>query len=492
MIGKRLLNIVSLLFVGRALAVQLRSCDAVKESAFDPTICSGSNAVISYCIHTDNKIYEVTNRNPTEFACNELPVGEGIKVFEGDNGVNLETGTVSIDSNLAMYVCGNDSVCVKTIGYAKISSGYFKIEESGGAGTSGSGAVENGGDCSASSTNGKYDTINNVVCLDGASKKAGFSSPGNYILSTTDTGSIFGIPEGKDGIVLTATSNVIYYNKLFTQTDYCVDATTKKIDVRTSQICGTSGCENYFTCTAGVCEDTTSDDYGVCTSQPQPTCNLSVPSTCGAGYYLAGAGPSLVTEIDGTPKDLYHCNGSTRCDKITENIPIGYLVNSDAINNANIPFINCYKDGGEIKCIPINVTAVECSEAGTLFKTASGPVTYNICLDGSHSATKATQAESYLMNAVNTLGVVETKANNFVIIDIDTDGNITVPLKNPQNDKKYKFANAEKRIITEDSLDIDTYCPSGLSSLTEYKLNKCTDDGVADEDSVYYYKATAL
>jgi len=57
---------------------------------------------------------------------------------------------------------------------------------------------------------------------------------------------------------------IFYVIFLWLETDYCVDNATKKIEVKTSQVCGTNNCEKYFSCTSGDCQDTTNES---CTPQ---------------------------------------------------------------------------------------------------------------------------------------------------------------------------------------------------------------------------------
>ncbi|ORY29404.1 hypothetical protein LY90DRAFT_512894 [Neocallimastix californiae] len=540
------------------------SCDTLKGSAFTSSDCEDTETTVTHCIGSDKKIYEVTNTET--FACNTTPLAKNVYIFNvpedtytslgaskpsdwdtdcttkyySDDAGTLATGECtsnwadnsfyqknvgiknvkvvsltteddtdpldSIAGRLVMYVCDAQKECKQTIGYIKMDydtdntlrSSYYKILATGGA------IADAGSACDGSTNIGDVSGTRGV-CLSVSGKSVEFSAPGDYLLDgTLAGGSIFTLPSsnGNNALVLTATSNVIYYNKAFTQTDYCVDNATKKIEVKTSQVCGTNNCEKYFSCTSGDCQDTTNES---CT--PQPTnndCNLATSDAqnCDKGYYLADAGTTTLVD-DGEEGDLYECKenevtpAQIDCTNISEtnkNIPLGYLINADYQHNSDYPIIECYLNQGTRKCKAVDVTDISCGTSGTNVATAGkifsndGKTTFKICLDGTNSGIKGGAALSYLMNASGTLGIT-AKADNFIVVNIDTAGNIKIELKDDVTTvNKYKFTNNNKKIITRDSTDKDTYCTVDPITLVDYKLNKC-EDGVADGDLVYYYKS---
>jgi len=511
MFGKKSLSILSLLFIGRALAtdITLPLCTTFKDD-FASTDCTDTSAAVTHCLGSDNKIYKVTNTGT--FACNTAPLATGVYVFNvpasGNNSVvslTSDENTDPLDSiadRLVMYVCGTDNVCSQTIGYIKMvydqdnsaTSSYYKIETSGGT-TQGAGSA-----CTTSTIGDVSATYGVCLGVDGVSVE--FSAVGDYLLDgTLEAGSIFTLPtETYNSIVLTATANVIYYNKAFTVTDYCVDAATKKIEVKVNQVCGNNNCENYFSCAAGDCKDTSTES---CTTTPPggSDCNLgtTAATNCVVGYYLADTGLKTLVDTANDAGDLYECEeneitpAQIDCAKISAaNLPIGYLINADANHKSAVPIIECYNDNGTKKCKAVDVSADACGTvesgstitAGKIFSD-DAKTTFKLCLDGTNSGAKGTSDTSYLMNASGVLGIA-AKADNFMIVNIDTKGNIKIELKADATVNKYKFANSEKKIITKNSSDKSTYC-SPTPTLVEYKLNKC-DDGVIEGDLVYFYK----
>lgn len=234
---------------------------------------------MTHCLGGDKKIYEVTNTGT--FACNTTPLAENVYIFKvpadtyvltteepgdwsskctdyftesGGNYSSVVSGdctsltwtestyyqrtlvgnehvsTVTLSSEddsdpltsvanrLVMYVCDGSSKCAQTIGYIKNTYdtdstekySYYKILTSGGASAGAGSACVGTNNGEVSSTNG--------VCLSVAGKSVEFLAPGDYLLDGTLGTSIFTLPSnGNNSLVLTATANVIYYNKAFTR-----------------------------------------------------------------------------------------------------------------------------------------------------------------------------------------------------------------------------------------------------------------------------------
>lgn len=160
------------------------------------------------------------------------------------------------------------------------------------------------------------------------------------------------------------------------------------------------------------------------------------------GYYLADTGLKTLVDNANDEGDLYECtlngdSGKIECTNISSTnskIPLGYLINADDNHKTAIPIIECYLDGTR-KCKAVAVTDTSCgSVAGTNVATPGkifsddANTTFKLCLDGTNAGVKGASSLSYLMNASGVLGIA-AKADNFMIVNIDTTGNIKLELK---------------------------------------------------------------
>jgi len=157
---------------------------------------------------------------------------------------------------------------------------------------------------------------------------------------------------------------------------------------------------------------------------------------CKAGYYLAKTNTKrLVDKTNNIAGDLYECIGSNTitCKKIPDNdIPIGYLINQDSRHNSFVPIITCsFRDQKRI-CYPIAITKSSCGKiasskvatGGSIFKNNNK---FDLCLDGSMTATKDVTTARYLMEATTNLGI-ESIYGNYIAASIDKVGNIKIDL----------------------------------------------------------------
>jgi len=137
------------------------------------------------------------------------------------------------------------------------------------------------------------------------------------------------------------------------------------------------------------------------TKQCIQKCNLASNNAtgCKEGYYLADDSKNYVTATSTSTGTLYKCTTESetiKCNAISTNIPIGYLVNAGNQNESvDIPFIKCELsiDSQNVKstvCKPYTPVAIttNCSDSTPTLSVGDivavtnneGVITYDVCL----------------------------------------------------------------------------------------------------------------
>lgn len=362
-----LLLLASKLVVNVSADLAIPACTSLK-AGFETSSCSDTTGTtVSYCLHTDNKIYEITDL--TTITCKATALSSpGVNVFKvttdscqnitgstkpsdwnencntkyySDNNCSTQITETCDDSSwtsastvykkitiaekitisdssatsdpvgdaakLVMYVCDSTSVCTQTAGYIKVEytggPNYYGIDARGG----GAAVTAYITACDGSSNIGKYKTDSNEVCLSSSTQTAGFSA-GNYILDgSLDGGSIFALPTTgtNPGIVLTTTANAIYYNKAYAETNNCVTTSTKVIQAKGSNTCGTTPCDVCLTCTNGDCQEANATPPPATQDCTITSSNgtLTATGTCTDGYNIgctSGSGAPYTVDNTGS------------------------------------------------------------------------------------------------------------------------------------------------------------------------------------------------
>jgi len=274
--------------------------------------------------------------------------------------------------------------------------------------------------------------------------------------------------------------------------DYCI-STTNEINTRIDGFCNADACVSQVTCTDGVCVDLahscTRDD----TVLPTPCNPKTAPGECLAGYYILSGNDLLAAAGEG---DLYHCTEKGSCGDgavAAAQYPTGYLVNADptAANIAAVPYIQCTKGG---KCLGLDkttITAENCNgdsvKAGDLIYVDA--VGYNLCITkGTNTGVAINNNDKYF------ICYEESSANAFTgkipdgfcgIVEM-TATDITLKDYVGSTSTKYIYTNANQKIYLTSSDDI---CKAP-NTITEFKLDYCSDKATTDATDYYIKGAT--
>jgi hypothetical protein len=210
---------------------------------------------------------------------------------------------------------------------------------------------------------------------------------------------------------------------------------------------------------------------------------LVVDPTDTSGYYItADDGTAALSAYSSSIGSLYECvNASThlKCSSITgADIPNGFLVNAGNGGTGKAPYIECKGSSG---CNPIAVTGTSCAATaeslavttGTLYKEG-GEGNFKICIfDGVSKAVELGGSEgNYFISTASSLFGLAEKADHFMVINIDTVGNITV--KKERVRYRYTDGDAiaiESRTTAGNKKEVGEICGSG-SQATEYILDE--------------------
>lgn len=493
MFGKKLLSIICVLFVGQFSRVSATYTKSLPVCGTTQSSCDGTtySAGATYFCVDDNKIYGMDG---TDACQGKLEDGVHLFVYTSETGITEATiGENASDVNkLIAYNCSN-GVCQQTSGYFKNASNtYYNVNTSSGDATvtTKTGATDCTGKIGELISNGG----GIYLCLDSDKsiltyKSDGDPANGNFLVTSF---SVDGTP--KTNAVVKANNSYVIYDELYNGEEDCVNE-DKEIQKRDVNWCASDTC-NYYDCAAGTCTDITARN---------PTCNPTVPSNCGEGYYLYHADGRLVS-ANGETGTLYLCNtGGAACKIVAEvndsqhtntPIPKGYLINADTENFATVPFFKCTE--GACTAIALTTSSTDCTgkAIGDLIYTTSESInTYSVCTatsgdpiitlatynSGTKTITNKVNNKKYLISVKydnrNVFGEAASGESDFIYASTEiTDGSITTI----ENEGRYVYTTSTSAEIKErGNNDICAAVPpstikSPKSGMTEYKQDEGT------------------
>jgi len=506
MFAKNILSITALLFIGS----QLLSVNAENACVFD-SVSAGSCSVGSCSSGEQNKYYVITGGNTAVYTGTNIS-GVLVKV----NGAGDDCDPVT-DIGIFKTTLANGTPAY----ISKDSIGQISFLDD----------LATTPDC----VDGKLTDTGNL-CIDSAYSNAITLTAGkNYLVKNaysifTGTAADLVATKYEDN-----GNSLIKDESITGDEDYCVSSTTKVITERAKNYCDTTiGCDEYYVCTTGLCEDKTTD-YSV----RKGTCNPITGAECEGGdngdyYYIGNAkglvsgtlGESLETTA-GTTGYLYKCtiSGGSSSGCTIDESSAGYFVNSagddikyiqctvgessntcKGLIDAPETVVNCvanssgiildgaqYKqctDENDVNATPItaksNTIQVTdtCTSNGELIKGTD--TNYKICVKQSNDSLVAVEfsTASYFIDSGNTSPFNDNElANHFVMVDIDSEKAVLNTTA-----KKYRYAiTATRQIIEKANAEANGMCQSGSLKTTtghEFAMTKPS----AGVDHVNYYK----
>jgi hypothetical protein len=237
----------------------------------------------------------------------------------------------------------------------------------------------------------------------------------NYVV--VDTGGILG---GTAGDIVAVTTALVKDETITGTEEYCVDSETRAILEKKKEFCeggSEDHCEFYYTCTTGVCEDTTTKIKRRSGCDPTDSDTFS---NCATGYHVDNS------------KILYDCTQNSSCTP-QHNI-IGYVKDIENSNN----YIKCIAtsnlDNGLVKneceSIPITGLKTVCNEegAGVGALINHGTDGVSICL------TDDADGHKKLVGAAATYFISSETVNTFVKTASEVEGSL-VMLNTDVNDQ---------------------------------------------------------
>jgi len=368
MFGKKILSVVSVLFLGSKIAIAAavpRATGAITIDACDnigngiaTTTCVNGETATSLCIK-DNKIYSYDNSVTT---CNTgtvhtLSSSLNVVSLTAETTVTAEnlSGTPYSDgTKLAIFDC-DASTCKQTYGYVTDGSKYYEVSHNvASKEVNADQYVESATDCSANV--GKLIKFNDRVylCIDVA-KSVELKNDGtgeNYLMAN-ENGNIFSAAESADypKLVVKQGAKAITFNNLYTDEEYCV-YDSNLIMSRIDQFCVGNILDNLYNCDEGKCQVT--------------------GSPIGAGSYI-------VADKNGD-LGLYTCTGEGP--------------------------VNCVKDDGSLNGIKV-VSDTENDEGYTFLKTVDKDGLKEIDNDGKLADAKLTLYDCKNGECIRTAGFIQ-------------------------------------------------------------------------------------
>jgi len=226
--------------------------------------------------------------------------------------------------------------------------------------------------------------------------------------------------------------------------------------------------------------------------------NILPVANTAVGYYSTTSATSyeVVTEPE-SDVTLYSCAADTnglKCDQVTSNKPIGYLKNQDDTGSAT--YIYCPKSG---ICNAIEVTGTSCAETASDPAVTTGSLhsNNNFCVynsgDESIELTGANEG-MYFVSAATNLFELTAKADSFIVVKLDEQGNLTVVKESTP--VRYRYAlttDTKNKIHTRAQAKIETgpdeICGSGKPK--EFTMIQWTSSDIdSDKGKADYYIAT--
>jgi len=185
----------------------------------------------------------------------------------------------------------------------------------------------------------------------------------------------------------------------------------------------------------------------------------------------------------------------------TENIPVGYI-------KVGAGYMECkYGTEGNKECKPVTVSKTACDVAGELFKTDSG-TKINLCLDSTNNIKVDLTTDTlpagidsegqYIISVAGGLFGIGNRNDNrnyYVIIDVDSLGNVTVKEKEIEI-KKYRYTDRSASttniyklydgVIDAAERAVDHICETGKIKAYEYEYIPYTVESGGDPTIDYY------
>lgn len=466
MFGKKVLKVISALFVGTQLislanAADLTSCNNVDNMS---DVCADATTTSKNCIDSDGKIYEIETGTSCAIRGTQYTTA-GIVVFEDDGtnvGGSAKTDNSGTLSNYAAYRCtgtGANTTCERTYGYVKLGSYVCTI-----------GKVEDPACVAASSITTGCDLASiGSLCLNTDIKLKLTDTPDltkkiddtgaavNYMMknvasniftNAADNGSA-DTPVNKN-IIIEASENAIVL--LSNSYDYCEN--TGGVVVPTFEDFCTqnddSHCQNIQECTNGLCKRAGGDDALTCESIVATTSGAN--SGCTDGYYIATNESGGALKTNGTAGTLFSCTTGT-CTVVDAEFKVGYYKFAGQTNK----YIVCSTKNA-CTSVAVKTDKANCGVADVAVGDVINNGTNNIlCLDTTEKGgvildNVTTYNGDYFMNGIAE-NVVNTKPSEFVIVSVAGE---TVQLKDKVSDSipKYKYTSDVSKIYGRQSNDV--------------------------------------
>ncbi|KAG4092928.1 hypothetical protein H8356DRAFT_1294341 [Neocallimastix lanati (nom. inval.)] len=467
MFVKKFLSIFTLLFLGRHLTTVSAACEPTYGTGYECGSCTDEGDIggLHYVnskvieVYESGKCREVTTPGYYKIESNYYSVGQDGNHSEAPLNIGSNCASAG-DLYTGGYLCLKDNDTTNVINISGNDGNLYVVPNVGTL-------LHN------SATNVLVKSRENALVL------VTTTASTNYLAK--DTG---GILSSAGNFI--AVNSDIELDDSITGKEYCVDDESKIITERPKNYCDTVSdpainCDKYYTCTDGVCIDTTTTLSGT-----------------DGGYYIVYNNellPDVATNSgSGT---LYHCSGTPVSCSI-DNTTIGYLKNADTEHNTDdgIPYIECKATTTTVTVNSVTVAQNSCkaivkpsdeacsnSLVGSLIYNSE----YKLCIDASTSVQVG--AANYLVDAnkVSTFEATGVQSGYFVVVEVDTDGNF---IRRAQTGKKYIYAlKTGKRVYNKGETGYDAAMCSGntlnTSAADEYILNK------SNGDLVDYYKINA-
>jgi len=213
---------------------------------------------------------------------------------------------------------------------------------------------------------------------------------------------------------------------------------------------------------------------------------LPVAST-ETGYYSVGSIANLVVTAAETGVILYSCAADTvglKCGQVTSDIPIGYLVNKGN-GSGSAPYIECVK-GGTCDAIAVSGECSQASHTGSLHSTNKLCVyteaDYSITLTGANEG-------KYLVSAGTSLFGLKNKADSYIVVNLDNEGNLTVVKESSAVRYRYTLnTDSQNKVHPRAQAVTETgdgdICGTGTPK--EFTMIQWVDEGIEADKADYY------
>jgi len=231
--------------------------------------------------------------------------------------------------------------------------------------------------------------------------------------------------------------------------------------------------------------------------------SVTLASTVSGSLLEAQDSPNKLAAADNAAGTLYSCTNGICTAITTENdINIGYYRNVGS-TATTVPYIKCsLATGGTKFCVAVKATAGtdDCSTAGIggiLVSSTGDPVvtTYRLCLDSESSSAKTVvlystdsgvttaNGQSYFIS-INTENVFGHLENGYVIVNVGTDGVVSLTAK--ADGDRYRYSNANQKLL-DFSVDVDKTASCTNDNLND-GIKEFSQEIPDDNDITNYYK----